>query len=322
MAVHAVHGAVFASANWSSVGLVSLEMNRRLARIVRVVDGRDDLAVLVGGDVLNRRVHVQVAAVDSDAASGPVPPILSRSTVVSGVFFSSSEYLRFTTSLSPVNTCGQWHCSQVSRAGRSCSHRRGNRPVIGVERDRINLAQARKFRLREPARAGPDMALHARDALVRRVLVGGEFRLHHGVAGLPAKADRVHVLDALIRSDAEYHAVRQSEPANPAGDLAHRGYREIDSRINRRKLPGFGESHPPPNRAGWDQDQSDYENSGKNEEEDEPDIRVNRSAAHDIEQPKTDQRGRRTRRQNGSRHGQRIPAKVRGKTESGGGAFK
>ena len=34
-----------------------------------------------------------------------------------------------TTSRSPWNFCGQWHCSQVSRAGRSCSTGEG----IGLE---------------------------------------------------------------------------------------------------------------------------------------------------------------------------------------------
>ncbi len=44
-----------------------------------------------------------------------------RRTVVNGVFASSSVNFFLTSSLSPVNFCGQWHCSQVSRAGRSCS---------------------------------------------------------------------------------------------------------------------------------------------------------------------------------------------------------
>ena len=110
-----------------------------------------------------------------------------------------------------------------------------------------------------------------------------------------------------------------SPPIQPA--LSYRRHREVNSRVL-SEVARRRRDVPPPNRAGRDQDQPDYENSGKNEEEDEPDIRVNRSTAHDIEQPKTDQRGCRTRCQNGSRHGQRIPAKVRGKTETGGDPVK
>ena len=45
------------------------------------------------------------------------PPTFITSTVVDGVFFSSSAYFVRTTNLSPTNLAGQWHCSQVSRAG-------------------------------------------------------------------------------------------------------------------------------------------------------------------------------------------------------------
>ena len=34
------------------------------------------------------------------------------------MFFSSSAYFVMIRSLSPENFCGQWHCSQVARAGR------------------------------------------------------------------------------------------------------------------------------------------------------------------------------------------------------------
>lgn len=53
------------------------------------------------------------------APSEPCPPIRSMSTLVDGVLRSSSPYFVLTTSLSPWNLRGQWHCSQVSRAGRS-----------------------------------------------------------------------------------------------------------------------------------------------------------------------------------------------------------
>jgi hypothetical protein len=46
------------------------------------------------------------------------PPSFSTSTVIVFVLASSSANLVRTSSLSPWNFWGQWHCSQVSRAGR------------------------------------------------------------------------------------------------------------------------------------------------------------------------------------------------------------
>src|SRR5579871_6235902 len=47
------------------------------------------------------------------------PPILSAATVVDGEFCSSVPYSVWTKIFCPLKCCGQWHCSQVSRAGRS-----------------------------------------------------------------------------------------------------------------------------------------------------------------------------------------------------------
>src|SRR5512144_1666884 len=46
------------------------------------------------------------------------PPTCTRSVVVDSVFFSSDAYSFRTRITSPENFSGQWHCSQVSRAGR------------------------------------------------------------------------------------------------------------------------------------------------------------------------------------------------------------
>src|SRR5262249_13150495 len=48
------------------------------------------------------------------------PPTFRTRTLVDGEFFSSSAYFVRTRNLSPWNFSGQWHCSQVSRAGRRC----------------------------------------------------------------------------------------------------------------------------------------------------------------------------------------------------------
>jgi hypothetical protein len=46
------------------------------------------------------------------------PPTFTTSTVFTSVFASSSWKWVLTLTRSPTNFCGQWHCSQVSRAGR------------------------------------------------------------------------------------------------------------------------------------------------------------------------------------------------------------
>src|SRR5664279_2980566 len=46
------------------------------------------------------------------------PPTFISNTVLVGEFASSTPYLVCTSSLSPTCLVGQWHCSQVSRAGR------------------------------------------------------------------------------------------------------------------------------------------------------------------------------------------------------------
>src|ERR1017187_4636514 len=101
------------------------------------------------------------------------PPIFISRTVLVGVLVSSSAYLETTVRRSSPYFCGQWHCSQVSRAGRRLVTGVG----IGVERDGEYLAHAGEFAFHEPARAGANVALHAFHAGVRRILVGGEFGL-------------------------------------------------------------------------------------------------------------------------------------------------
>ena len=90
-----------------------------LAVVVALGDPRDHLPPVVGGHVADA-LHVgEVAAVDALPPLPVSPPILRTRTVVEGVFDSSAAYLVRTTNLSPWNFWGQWHVSQVSRAGRS-----------------------------------------------------------------------------------------------------------------------------------------------------------------------------------------------------------
>ena len=77
-------------------------------------------------------------------------------------------------------------------------HGNRNRPRIRVESHGENLAQAGELALHEPGSAGPDVALDALDFGVRRVLIRGVLGLHHGVAGLAAEGDRIHVVDGAV----------------------------------------------------------------------------------------------------------------------------
>ena len=49
---------------------------------------------------------------------------------------------------------------------------------------------------------------------MRRALIGGELRLHDGVAGLPAKRDRFHIGNRAIGQLAGDHDVQESGDAD------------------------------------------------------------------------------------------------------------
>ena len=117
------------------------------------------------------------------------PPIFISSTVLVRVLVSSLAYLGITFRRSSPYFCGQWHCSQVSRAGRKLWTGVGMGRRISVKGHREHLSHARELALDEPSGARADVALHALHARVRRILIRREFRLHHGMAGLAAEGD-------------------------------------------------------------------------------------------------------------------------------------
>ena len=67
-----------------------------------------------------------------------------------------------------------------------------------MEGHRKDLAHAGELAAHEPGSAGTDVAFDALHARVRRFLVGGVLRLHHGVAGLAAERHRIHVIDGAV----------------------------------------------------------------------------------------------------------------------------
>ena len=68
----------------------------------------------------------------------------------------------------------------------------GNRPRVAARDDVIQLPHAVQLVVDERACAFADVALHARDLRVRRVLPRGELRMHRRVARLAAERRRLH----------------------------------------------------------------------------------------------------------------------------------
>ncbi len=64
------------------------------------------------------------------------------------------------------------------------------------------------------------MALHAFHARVRRVLIGGVLRLHHGVTGLSAEGHRIHVIDGAITQLAANDDVDHGRETDEVNQLA------------------------------------------------------------------------------------------------------
>ncbi len=62
----------------------------------------------------------------------------------------------------------------------------------------VYLVKARELAAYEPRRPRADVALHAFNPGVRRSLMGGEFRLHHGMTCLPAERDTVHIVHRAV----------------------------------------------------------------------------------------------------------------------------
>src|ERR1700688_4262684 len=108
------------------------------------------------------------------------------------------------------------------------------------------------------------MALHAAYALMRRVQVGGKFRLHHGVAGLTAEICRIHILNASIGTNTEDDRIKNRQAAHPYEALPEKRPVKIQLRVFDRKLAGCSEFMTLPECAGGNHRQADQKNARKN----------------------------------------------------------
>ena len=262
-------------ANCSAVGGFSVEtILRHGAVFIPVAYPGDHLTFFVRRHVSG---HTQVPAVNPHGfAVRAHPADVHQQHGLGGGFFSSSPNLVFTTNFSPENFSGQWHCSQVSRAGRRLWTGRGNGPGVKVERHGQHLVAPREFGADKPGRPGTDVAVDAGHARVRRALVGRVFGRHHLMAGQPAELHGFHVQRAAVAGDGEKRNV----------DGGHHGYeqcgapqlplRKIYGRVSHRQKaqPAFPAELAVDARG--DQNQSRDEDRGQDQEKQDARVRVGR----------------------------------------------
>ena len=187
MAVHAVHPAALA--------LGELLRRDAVGACTRARCRRDPSRAPTGSPGACRRSRCTRSRWRRSCASGcPArcpsrslpPPTCTCSVVTDSVFFSSSAYSYDAADLVAVELLRPVALLAGVARRPQVLHRRRNRPRVGVERHRQHLPRAGELRLREPRRARTDVALHARDARVRAVLVRGELGLHHA-CGRPVR---------------------------------------------------------------------------------------------------------------------------------------
>ena len=130
-----------------------------------------------------------------------------------------------------------------------------NRSGVLVEHYRIDLIGARQLGANKPSGAGSDVAVRACDPRVRRILVGGEFRLHRDVTGLAAEHRRVRELVALVACHHAQSHEKQRKAYRAEKAAPNRRLVEIElgkgRQLTRQKLPAPPpfEQHPGRNRA-------------------------------------------------------------------------
>ena len=237
------------------------------------------------------------------------PPILRTSTVVDAVLASSSAYFVRTRNLSPWNFSGQWHCSQVSRAGRRC--------FTGdwIGRAYVSRLTAKSCRVPESfertnQRRRGDVALHTADAGMRRVHVGRVFGRHHLVAGHAAELRRVHVFDAAVGGRAQDPDVQDGGDADEGEGVLDDGRAEVDVRVVRGERAAPSQAAPPPPDAGRDQQQPQDEQGRQHEEEEDARIGMGRLRAEGLARPEQEEGHRGARGDHGPGQGDSVLAQV------------
>src|SRR5579863_3922943 len=316
VAVDAIHRSVLSGGELLRRGLrVGLREDRSLAgRVVNVADLGYLLAVPINRDVLDAPLGVQVTPVNAQLAIPGVAADLEKQD--GGEFCVLFVFFKVPDDDQLVAREGLRIVALLARLARRPQIRHGHRdrPFVGMKRHGIDLPEAGKLRADEPGRAGADVTLNAFNAGVRRTLIRRKFGLHHRVARLPAESHRIHVLHSAIGSDAEDDDVCHSQARHPAESLAKRRNRKINLREGAGELSGSAKLEPVHQRAGGYQQETQDKDPGKNQKEDEANVRMKGTADNEIEQPEGDQRDCRTRGQDGACQAQRIAAKVSGGT--------
>ena len=275
MAVHAVHAPPFAVRELIRRDAVHDVLAYGSGTILHA-DPRDHLTLVVRRDVLDLvgDVHVPVDALrDAGPLAAAADMDLQRRhrlgvLLVFAVLGHAADLVAVEF-LRPVALL-----ASLARRPQS-PHGRRSRTRIGVKRDSKHLPQTGDLRSRETRRAGTDVALHARDARVRAVLVGRELRLHHGVTHLPAELRRVHVLDAAVRRQRHDDDVRHRQAEDDDGGAAMDRIVEVDSRpVELGRRPPVRATLPLDPSAEGNQQEPDHENRWQDQKEQNAEIRI------------------------------------------------
>ena len=144
-----------------------------------------------------------------------------------------------------------------------------------MEKRGVHLIAARKFRAHKPGRAGTNMTFCAGDTGVRRVLVGGEFRLHHCVASLPAKLFRLGEMVAPVAADRNDQQQHDTESDETAEDLPVPGTIQIHHREpTHHALLAANQLMPFKQHPAHDDEQTESEECWCDEVRDDADVRI------------------------------------------------
>ncbi len=140
-------------------------------------------------------------------------------------------------------------------------HRRGDGPGIGAQGGVVNLAHARELGLHVPAGARSDVAFDASHTRVRRGLIGGELRVHDGMAQLAAEIHRIGELVGLVAADGAHQREDHHEAEHKGDGAALRRVVEVEPGEMRRRT--YSAQPPPPldHHPDGDQDESQNQES-------------------------------------------------------------
>ena len=169
-----------------------------------------------------------------------------------------------------------------------------------MERDGKDLAHPREFGTHEPTRAGADMAGDAFHARMRRILIRGELRRHHRVAGLSAEFSGIHVRDAAVGGRSKNDDVQKCGRSDHEETMTHDRLAQIDFRIDVQELAAGPKAAAPQQNPDRHEQQAEDEDPWQNQENKDADIRMRRTGQEEIVEPESDERHRAGGRKDGT----------------------